>query len=73
MQIEGHPTAIMLDVDSSTFEETMTDLRRLQAKRALRDLQADAIKNGTSQMTIEEINAEIDAARADRALKDTER
>jgi hypothetical protein len=60
-------------VDSSIFEETIIDLRRLQAKRALRDLQTDAIKNETSRMTIDEINAEIDAARADRASKETTR
>ncbi|GHV48061.1 hypothetical protein FACS1894204_12040 [Synergistales bacterium] len=66
----GRPTAIMLDVDSSTLEETLLDLRRLQAKRAVRDLQAEAVKTGVSKMTLADINAEIAAARQERAARE---
>ena len=66
----GRPTAIMLDVDSSTFEETLLDLRGLRAKKALRELQEVSVKNGTSKMTMDEIDAEIAAARAERTARE---
>jgi PHD/YefM family antitoxin component YafN of YafNO toxin-antitoxin module len=69
----GRPTAIMLGVDDSSFEETLADLRRLQAKRSLKDLQTASVKNGVSRMTMEEIDAEIAAARADRMSRETTR
>jgi PHD/YefM family antitoxin component YafN of YafNO toxin-antitoxin module len=67
---KGRPAAIMLDVDGSSFEETLIDLRCLQAKRALKNLQAEAVKNGTSKMTMAEIDAEIAEARAERAARE---
>jgi PHD/YefM family antitoxin component YafN of YafNO toxin-antitoxin module len=66
----GRPTAIMLDVDSSTFEETLIDLRRLQAKRALRELQTESVKNGTSKMTMTDIETEIAETRVERAARE---
>lgn len=36
---------------------------------AMRELQAEAIRNGTSNMTLDEINAEIEAVRRKRALE----
>ena len=59
----GRPTAIMIDVDATTFEETLADLKRLRAKRALRELQTASVKNGLSKMTMAEIDAEIQATR----------
>jgi PHD/YefM family antitoxin component YafN of YafNO toxin-antitoxin module len=62
----GKPTALMLEISENTLEETLVDLRRLRAKRALRELQAASEANGTAAMTMEEIDAEIAAARAER-------
>ena len=36
---------------------------------AMRELQAEAIRNGTSNMTLDEINAEIEAVRRKQALE----
>ena len=63
----GSPTAIMLDVNPATLEETLIDLRRLCAKRALREIQDAAVAAGVSNMTLEQINAEIAASREERA------
>jgi prevent-host-death family protein len=51
------------------------DLERLQAldrdraMAAVRELQADSVRNGTDKLTVEEIDAEIRAARAERRAK----
>jgi PHD/YefM family antitoxin component YafN of YafNO toxin-antitoxin module len=62
----GKPTALMLEISENTLEETLVDLRRLRAKRALRELQEASAKNGTADMTMDAIDAEIAAARAER-------
>ena len=62
-------TACVPFVDSSTVEDTMDDLRRVQALRALKTIQETSVRNGTSNMTLEEINAEIAAARAERRAR----
>jgi PHD/YefM family antitoxin component YafN of YafNO toxin-antitoxin module len=66
----GQPTAIMLDVDPSSFEETLFDLRSLAAKRALRELQEASVANGTSSMSLEEINNIIAATRKERIARE---
>ena len=68
----GRPTAIMLDVDPSTLEETLIDLRRLMAKRVLREIQDASVTAGTSSMSLEEINAQIAASRKQRADREGE-
>jgi hypothetical protein len=69
----GCPIAVMLKVDDSTFEDTMLDLSRVQALRALKEMQASAAKSGLCNMTLEEINAEINAARAERKAREKSR
>ncbi len=43
-----------------------------RALQALRELNEHAKRNGLSNMTLEEINAEIYAARRERELRETE-
>ena len=62
----------MLDVDPSTLEETLIDLRRLMAKRVLREIQNASVAAGTSNMTLEQINAKINASRKQRAEREVE-
>jgi hypothetical protein len=52
--------------DESNLEDILTDLKRLRAKRDLLDLQMRSIENGTNNMTMDEINAEIKLARQER-------
>jgi hypothetical protein len=63
---KGKPSALMLSIDEDTLEATLQDLRRVKAKRDLFNLQMQAINNGTSEMTMDEINAEIMLARKER-------
>jgi PHD/YefM family antitoxin component YafN of YafNO toxin-antitoxin module len=65
----GKPAALMLEINEASLEETLADLRQLQAKRALRELQNTAVKNGTASMSLDEINTEIAAARKERIRK----
>ena len=60
------PVAVMLDVDGSTLEDTMRDLRFLRMRKAIKAIQEASVKNGLSNLTLEEINTEITATRAER-------
>jgi uncharacterized protein YlbG (UPF0298 family) len=63
------PMAVMLDVNGSTLEDTLTDLRRIRVQRIMETAQASAAENGTSSMTLEEINEEIAAMRAEKKAR----
>jgi PHD/YefM family antitoxin component YafN of YafNO toxin-antitoxin module len=63
---KGKPAYIMIGVDEADFEETLIDLRRVRAKRAVARMQRVSARLGNAQMTLEEINAEIAAARGAR-------
>jgi PHD/YefM family antitoxin component YafN of YafNO toxin-antitoxin module len=69
----GRPAAIMIDVDSSSFEDTLHDLKWIQAKRALKELQTAAVKSGASKITMAEIDAEIAASRFERQSREAVR
>jgi len=62
----GKPVAFMIATDEASFEETLDDIRRVRGMSALRSLQRQAKENGLSDMTLDEINAEIDAARREQ-------
>ena len=59
------PVAVMLRVDSLTLTDTLLELRGLKAQMIIKAMQEAADRNGTSNMTLEEINEEINAARAE--------
>ena len=61
-----NPIAVMFNVDSSTLEDMLTDLRRMRVQKIMESAQTSAFENGTSNMTLEEINAEIAAMRAEK-------
>ena len=67
------PVAVMLNVDNSTLEDTLLDLQRLQMQRAIRTIQEASVRSGKSNMTLEEINAEINAVRAENRAKENTR
>ena len=52
-------------VNGVPFNMTLSksDFKAERAEKALHELSNAAAKNGTSEMTLEEINAEIDAVR----------
>ena len=65
----GKPAAFMIAIDEYTLEETLNDLRQIRGLRAMREIQRQAAQNGLSEMTLEEINAEIAQARQERREK----
>ena len=64
------PVAVMINVDGSTVEDTLLDLRRLQMQKAIKTIQEASVRSGKSKMTLEEINAEIAAARNERRSRE---
>jgi len=60
-------TALMIEVDESSFEDVLTDLRVAKARRSIRQLQEQSTRMGLEHMTLEDINAEINAVRSERA------
>lgn len=69
----GKPIALLSRVDGATLEETLTALRRARAQVALSELRARAEARGLSNLSPQEIDAEIKAARRDRRPRRTKR
>ena len=59
----GVPAAYLIPTSGRGIEADLDALRRLLLGRALNAAQAEAARSGTSEMTMEEINAEIAAHR----------
>jgi len=59
----GKPIALLTPVTDETFEATISAFRQAKALNSLRMIQFEAIKNGTSEMTLDEINAIIKEVR----------
>jgi PHD/YefM family antitoxin component YafN of YafNO toxin-antitoxin module len=62
----GQPQAILVKVDASSFENTLSMLQKLEFMQNLTELRLVSRRNGNVNMTLDEINAEIAAARAER-------
>jgi hypothetical protein len=68
----GKPQAVMFAVDSSTLNETLATFDQVEAMRLLGNIHLDSLRSGTDRLSMDEINAEIAAVRAERAkLNDT--
>ena len=61
----GKPAALMIKIDESSFEDILMDIRAAQSRRAIRQLQEQALQTGLNHMSLEDINAEIAAARSE--------
>jgi antitoxin (DNA-binding transcriptional repressor) of toxin-antitoxin stability system len=62
----GRPVAILSAVTEETFEETLSAIRRARAVVAVSEIHWRSIQQGTDNLTSEEIDAEIIAARRAR-------
>ena len=63
----GKPIALLTPLTGETLEETVSAVRRARAVNAVRSMRRMAEERGLSSMTDEEIQAEIDASRRERA------
>ena len=62
----GRPIALLTGVNEENFENTLRDLRRARALRAVEEMQRASLKGGLDKMSNQEINAEVRAARKAR-------
>jgi len=53
----------MIEVSEDSIEDVLIDLRAVQARRAIRQLQAQSVRTGLDAMTLDDINNEIADAR----------
>ena len=63
----GKPIALLSATSDATLEESLAALRRARAQAAATAMQQAALKTGAERMSLDEINAEIEAARAERS------
>jgi antitoxin (DNA-binding transcriptional repressor) of toxin-antitoxin stability system len=63
----GKPKAVMVEVDSSTLEETLAAFEQAEVMRLLGSIHRDSINNGTDQMSMDEIDAQIAAVRKQKS------
>ncbi len=66
---KGQPVAVLLRIAAASVESTRSLLRSVRALQAQTALQQAAAANGTADLTLSAIDAEIAAARRDRRRK----
>jgi len=66
---QGRPVAVLLPINAKSLEPTLSALRSVRAVQAQIALQQAAEANGTSSLSMDEIDAEIAAAREARHQK----
>jgi len=59
----GKPIALLTPLTDTDLEDTLASVRRARAINAVKKMQATAATEGTSDMTMEEIDQEIQAYR----------
>ena len=62
----GRPVAILSATDESSFEESLTALRRSRAIDGVTTIQRSSVKKGRDKLSLEEINREIKSVRKKR-------
>jgi len=63
----GRPIAILAAISESNLEESLTAFRQARAVEAVAALQRRSTDQGTNRITMDEIDAEIQAVRKKRA------
>ena len=63
----GKPIALLSATSGESLEESLSALRRARAQAAATAMQQASLRAGSDRMSLDDINAEINAARADRA------
>jgi len=62
----GKPQALIFKIDGESFERTLSLLQKLEFMQNLTEMRLASLKNGNAGMSLDEINAEIAAARKER-------
>ena len=62
----GKPIALLTPLSDRNLEETLSAIRRAKAINAVKMIQQESIKNGTDEITMDEINNVIKMSRQKR-------
>jgi len=62
----GKPKAIMIQVNEKDFEDTLAVLNQVKLAKAINNIRDSAQQSGASEMSLDEINAEIAQARKEK-------
>lgn len=65
----GKPKAIMIPTSEESLARDLDLLDRVAMARSISGIRADSVRNGTDELTLEEINSEVAAVRAGRKRK----
>ncbi|MFW6253014.1 MAG: type II toxin-antitoxin system Phd/YefM family antitoxin [bacterium] len=63
----GKPIALLTPLSGENLEETLSSVRRARASNAIRQMRRVAMEQGLDQLTDEDVQAQIDEARRERA------
>jgi hypothetical protein len=63
---DGVPCSIMVPTSDTTLLEDIQEVVFSRARRAVRSIRAQALESGFADMTMDEIDSEIQAARRER-------
>jgi hypothetical protein len=55
----GKPAMLAIDISNRDFIKLIDDLRRIEAANILHDIQTASVQNGTDNLSMDEIDAEI--------------
>ena len=61
----GNPSMLVIDIANKDFMRTVNNFRRQEALDILHDIQMESVRNGGDKITMDEIDAEIAAYRAE--------
>jgi prevent-host-death family protein len=64
--VNGKPVALVSRVDSDSLDESLKMIKRVKALMTVSALQKQSLRQGTSSITEDEIDAEIQAVRKGR-------
>jgi tRNA(Ser,Leu) C12 N-acetylase TAN1 len=62
----GKPQALIFKIDGESFERTLMLLQKLEFMQNICEMRLESMRNGNADMSLDEINAEITAARKER-------
>jgi hypothetical protein len=62
----GKPQALIFKIDGDSFERTLSLLQKLEFMQTVSEMRLASMQNGNAEMSLDEINAEISAARKER-------
>jgi antitoxin (DNA-binding transcriptional repressor) of toxin-antitoxin stability system len=64
--VDNKPFAVMINLDDEDIQDILLMVSRLRAQMAARSIRSKARRDGLDKMTLNDVNAVIKKARADR-------